>query len=82
MAKTRKGRVRAELARMAMEAHEKGRVQVALARAPDFYGHQWEGPYHFNHDKFERAFGKQPVTPHRDAVRETVKWFRENPKKA
>jgi len=44
--------------------------------------YQWERPYHFNHDKFERAFGKQPVTSHRDAVRETVKWFRENPKKA
>ena len=193
VAKTRKGRVRAELARMAMEAHEKGRVQVALARAPDFYGpeaeattifgdrvfypalagkrvdvmgkldaphtfvalkdfargmvelgehseafgqawhlpcaptptqrelvtlifeeagqkprmgqapslifkmmgpfvpimrelaemlYQWERPYHFSHDKFERAFGKQPVTSHRDAVRETVKWFREHPKEA
>jgi len=193
VAKTRKGRVRAELARMAMDAHEKGRVRVALARAPDFYGpeadvtaiygervfgpalagkrvdvmgkldmphtfiylrdfargmvvlaehdeafgdawhvpcaptvtqrelltmifeeagqppklgqapsfifpmlglfvpimrelaemlYQWERPYHFNHDKFERAFGKQPVTSHREAVRETMKWFREHSGKA
>jgi len=44
--------------------------------------YQWERPYHFNHDKFERAFGKQPVTSHRDAVRETVKWFREKSKEA
>lgn len=33
---TRKGKLRAELARMAMEAHERGKVQVALGRAPDF----------------------------------------------
>ncbi len=37
-ATTRKGRIRAELARMAMDAHEKGSVRVALGRAPDFYG--------------------------------------------
>ena len=35
---TRKGKIRTELAHMAMEAHERGEVQVALGRAPDFYG--------------------------------------------
>src|SRR3954469_8253202 len=37
-ATTRKGKIRAALAQMAMDAHEKGRVRVALGRAPDFYG--------------------------------------------
>lgn len=191
-ATTRKGRIRADLAKMAMEAHEKGRVRVALGRAPDFYGpeaalttiygdrvfypaiagkkvsvmgkldnphtftcvgdfarglvtlgerdeafgeawhlpcaptvtqrellgmifaaagqkpnvgeapglvfkglglfvpimrelaemlYQWERPYHFNHDKFDKAFGAGQFTPHEEAIRETVKWFQENPQK-
>ena len=189
-ATTRKGKIRAALAAMAMEAHEKGRVRVALGRAPDFYGpeastttifgdrvfypaiagkkvsvmgkldnphtftcvrdfarglvtlgerdealgqawhlpcaptptqrelatmifeeagqkpnlgeapsfifkavglfvpimrelaemlYQWERPYHLSHAKFDKAFGASDVTPHREAIRETVKWFREHP---
>lgn len=190
---TRKGKIRAELAAMAMEAHEKGRVRVALGRAPDFYGpaadettiyggrvfypalagkkvqvmgkldnphtfiylddfarglvvlgehdsalgqawhlpcaptrtqrqllelifkeagqkvnvgeapgllfsglglfvpimrelaemlYQWEQPYLFNHDKFDRAFpGAVKPTPHEEAVRHTVAWFRAHPQK-
>jgi nucleoside-diphosphate-sugar epimerase len=42
--------------------------------------YQWEKPYRFSHAKFERAFGLD-VTPHKQAVRETVNWFRQNPKK-
>ncbi len=34
----KKGRVRAEMARLLLEAHESGRVQVAIGRASDFYG--------------------------------------------
>ncbi len=33
-------------------------------------------PYVVDHGKFERAFGA-PVTPHEEAVRETVDWFRQ-----
>ncbi len=33
-------------------------------------------PYVVDHGKFERAFGAQ-VTPHEEAVRETVAWFRQ-----
>jgi hypothetical protein len=44
--------------------------------------YQWERPYLFNHDKFDRAFGKGAVTPHREAIRETVKSFREHPQVA
>ena len=191
VATTRKGRIRAELARMAMEAHEKGEVKAALGRGPDFYGpeasvttiygdrvfypallgnkvdvmgkldnphtficardfalglvtlgehdqafgeawhlpcaptvtqcelvtmtfeaagqllrmgeapafvfkglghfvpmmcelsemlYQWDRPYVFLHDKFERAFGKAEVTPHRTATQETVQWFRDHPR--
>lgn len=189
-ATTRKGRIRAELAQMALEAHAQGKVRVALGRAPDFYGpeaavttifgdrvfypalagrkvsvmgkldiphtfifiedfarglvilgehdaalgrawhvpcaptitqrelltlifeaaghkpnvgeapswvfkmmgpfvpimrelaemlYQWERPYHFSHEKFEQAFGKTPVTSHRDAVRKTIDWFAAHP---
>ena len=41
--------------------------------------YQWEKPYVFSHAKFERAFGAD-VTPHREAVRRTVDWFRCHPK--
>ncbi len=41
--------------------------------------YQWERPYRFNHAKFEKAFGST-VTPHREAVRQTVEWFRQHPK--
>jgi nucleoside-diphosphate-sugar epimerase len=34
----RKGRVRAAMAEALLEAHRAGRVQVAIGRAPDFYG--------------------------------------------
>lgn len=37
-AHTRKGRVRAKMAETLMQAHESGKVQVAIARASDFYG--------------------------------------------
>lgn len=37
--------------------------------------YEWERPYVVDHSKFERAFGA-PTTPHREAIRETVAWFR------
>jgi nucleoside-diphosphate-sugar epimerase len=37
-AQTRKGRARAEVARMLLEAHAQGRLQVVIGRAADFYG--------------------------------------------
>jgi nucleoside-diphosphate-sugar epimerase len=192
LATTRKGKLRAELAAMAMQAHAQGKVRVALGRGPDFYGpeaalttiygdrvfypalagkkvsvmgkldaphtfifladfarglvtlgendaalgqawhlpcaptvtqrelltmiftaagqkaqlgeapsfvfkmmspfvpimrelnellYQWERPYHFSAEKFERTFGKIKVTPHMEAVERTVEWFRANPQK-
>jgi nucleoside-diphosphate-sugar epimerase len=42
--------------------------------------YQWERSYRFNAKKFERAFGAE-VTPHRQAIRETVAWFKANPPK-
>lgn len=35
---SRKGRMRAETARKYLQAHQEGRIQVALGRAADFYG--------------------------------------------
>jgi nucleoside-diphosphate-sugar epimerase len=37
-AKTKKGTVRAEMARAALEAHQSGRVRVALVRGSNFFG--------------------------------------------
>jgi nucleoside-diphosphate-sugar epimerase len=37
--------------------------------------YEWERPYVVDHSKFERAFGA-PTTAHREAIRETVAWFR------
>jgi nucleoside-diphosphate-sugar epimerase len=40
--------------------------------------YEWERPYVVDHSAFARAFGAAP-TPHRDALRETVAWFRGRP---
>ena len=37
-AETRKGKARAQVARMLLEAHQQGRIQVTIGRASDFYG--------------------------------------------
>ncbi len=37
-AKTRKGKVRAAMAKEALEAHQQGKLRVAVGRASDFYG--------------------------------------------
>jgi nucleoside-diphosphate-sugar epimerase len=37
-AKTRKGRARAQVATMLLDAHRQGKVQVVIGRASDFYG--------------------------------------------
>lgn len=42
--------------------------------------YQWEQPYLFSHAKFEQAFGTD-VTPHREAIKQTVAWFRQHPQK-
>ena len=36
-------------------------------------------PFIIDHNKYERAFGSD-TTPHRQAVRQTLEWFRDNPK--
>jgi nucleoside-diphosphate-sugar epimerase len=37
--------------------------------------YQFERPFVVDHSKFERAFGAR-TTPHADAIRHTVEWFR------
>jgi nucleoside-diphosphate-sugar epimerase len=41
-AHTRKGRLRAQLSQQLSEAHESGRIEVAIGRASDFYGPEVE----------------------------------------
>lgn len=38
--------------------------------------YQFERPFISDASKFERAFGPFVPTPHREAVRRTVDWFR------
>jgi hypothetical protein len=40
--------------------------------------YQFVTPWLVDHSKYERAFGAT-VTPHREAVRQTVAWFKEHP---
>ena len=40
--------------------------------------YQFVTPWLVDHSKYERAFGVD-VTPHSDAVRDTVAWFKEHP---
>lgn len=42
--------------------------------------YQWQSTYDFRWDKYRKAYGGE-VTPHDVAVRETVGWYRANPKK-
>jgi nucleoside-diphosphate-sugar epimerase len=51
-ARTRKGRVRAEMAAVLLEAHRSGKARVAMARGADFYG-----PEVLGSSLGERAFG-------------------------
>ncbi len=37
--------------------------------------YQFEEPFIMDHSKFQRAFGAK-TTPHREAIRETLEWFR------
>ncbi len=41
---------------------------------------QFERPYIVDSSKFERTFGMQP-TPMREAVHETVAWFKSHPQR-
>ena len=40
--------------------------------------YQFVTPWLVDHSKYERAFGVE-VTPHADAVSETVAWYQEHP---
>lgn len=40
--------------------------------------YSWEKPFVVEHSKFEQAFGAE-VTPHAEAIRATLEWYRANP---
>lgn len=40
--------------------------------------YEWNEPYIVDHSKYEKAFGNHS-TPHREAIRKTLDWFRRNP---
>jgi hypothetical protein len=39
--------------------------------------YQSEQPFVVDHSKYERAFGAS-TTPHREAIRKTLDWYRQN----
>lgn len=41
--------------------------------------YEFEQPFIIDHNKYERAFGSD-TTPHREGIRQTLEWFRHNPK--
>ena len=43
--------------------------------------YEFEQPFVVEHRKYEQAFGSDP-TPHREAIRQTISWFREHYAKA
>ena len=42
--------------------------------------YQFEEPFILDHGKFTQTFGGQP-TPLKQAIKETIEWFRKNPQK-
>ncbi len=42
--------------------------------------YQFEEPFVMDGGKYQRAFGDLPPTPHREAIRQTLAWFRQHPK--
>jgi len=43
--------------------------------------YQFEAPFVLDGGKFARAFGEGTITPHGEAIRQTLKWFRDNPQR-
>ncbi|OAS16667.1 NAD-dependent epimerase/dehydratase family protein [Paenibacillus oryzisoli] len=39
--------------------------------------YEFEHPFILDHSKFEAAFGSQATTPHEEAIRQTVRWYKE-----
>jgi hypothetical protein len=88
-AEGRRGRTRVEMARAVLRVHADGaaavhdRSRLRLLRprgtattAGDNIMHQFERPFVPDASKLRGAFGPFGTTPHREAVRRTVAWFR------
>lgn len=41
--------------------------------------YQFEAPFVLDTSKYQRTFGSGPVTPHAEAIRQTIAWFRATP---
>ena len=54
-----------------------GRFQEDVAEVSEML-YQYEAPFIVDHGKFEKAFGSS-VTPHQEAIRRTLDWYRANP---
>ncbi|MBC7810600.1 MAG: NAD-dependent epimerase/dehydratase family protein [Burkholderiales bacterium] len=40
--------------------------------------YQFEEPFVLDHGQFTRTFGQTPITPHREAIRQTLAWYRQH----
>jgi nucleoside-diphosphate-sugar epimerase len=54
-----------------------GRFQPDVGEVVEML-YQFDKPFTVDHGKYEKAFGANP-TPHREALRHTVSWYRANP---
>ncbi|MDQ0338856.1 nucleoside-diphosphate-sugar epimerase [Caldalkalibacillus uzonensis] len=55
--------------------HALGLFNQEMRELKEIY-YQFERPFVVNHNKYKTRFGEQ-VTPHEQAVRETIKWYRD-----
>jgi nucleoside-diphosphate-sugar epimerase len=59
---SRKGKIRVQLSEMLMKAHEAGKIRVAIARAPDFYGPESAGTTIYGDRVFYPALAGKKVS--------------------
>lgn len=55
---------------------------IPLAREVIEMLYEFDAPFVMNADKFNRAFGPSPATPHHEAVRQTIEWHQAHPRAA
>jgi nucleoside-diphosphate-sugar epimerase len=70
--------VEAKMSTMGKFMLQLGGLFIPAARESVEMLYEFEGPYIVDSSKFERAFGMQ-ATPMREAIKETVAWFKSHP---
>jgi nucleoside-diphosphate-sugar epimerase len=67
-----------KVARISLGMARLGGVFVPMMRELSELMYQWTAPFVLDATKFQRSFGPFQPTPHPEAVKGTVAWFREH----